>query len=132
MSNAHVPLRRKKRSLLFDSFLVGSLLLGVSAVVAIYLASPTIDGLPEVQDRPRPVPEQFPDESETEPLPPLSYFEDITAASGVDFVCRNGEEAGHLTLLESLGSGVALIDYDGDGLLDIFLVGGGQFGGAGQ
>jgi enediyne biosynthesis protein E4 len=57
------------------------------------------------------------------------WFRDVTEQSGIQFVCRNGEEADQLTILESLGSGVALIDYDGDGLLDIFLVGGGFFDG---
>ncbi len=57
------------------------------------------------------------------------WFRDVTADSGIEFVCRNGEEADQLTILETLGSGVALIDYDGDGLLDIFLVGGGFFDG---
>ncbi|HBI42996.1 MAG TPA: hypothetical protein DDY78_09080, partial [Planctomycetales bacterium] len=47
--------------------------------------------------------------------PPL--FEDVTAASGLSFTYRNGEEtADHLAILESLGGGVGLIDYDGDGL----------------
>jgi hypothetical protein len=48
----------------------------------------------------------------------------------VDFTYRNGEEAGHYAILESLGGGVALLDYDGDGLLDIFVTGGGYFAGA--
>jgi hypothetical protein len=59
--------------------------------------------------------------------PPL--FTDITAVSGVKFTYCNGEEAGHLAILESLGGGVALLDYDGDGLLDVFLPGGGLFTG---
>jgi hypothetical protein len=63
-------------------------------------------------------------------LPPLECFQDVTATSGIDFTCRNGEEANHLTILESLGGGVALLDFDGDGLLDVFLIGGGYFGGA--
>jgi hypothetical protein len=48
----------------------------------------------------------------------------------VDFTYRNGQEAGHYAILESLGGGVALLDYDGDGLLDIFVTGGGYFAGA--
>jgi hypothetical protein len=55
------------------------------------------------------------------------FFKDVTATSGIDFTYRNGEEAGHLAILESLGGGVALIDYDGDGLLDVFVTGGGYF-----
>jgi hypothetical protein len=47
----------------------------------------------------------------------------------VDFTYRNGEEAGQYSILESLGGGVGLIDYDGDGRLDIFLTGGGYFNG---
>ncbi len=54
-------------------------------------------------------------------------FRDVTADSGIHFTCRNGEEAGHYVILESLGGGVALIDYDGDGLLDLFIPGGGHF-----
>lgn len=57
------------------------------------------------------------------------YFADVTAASGIDHTYRNGQEADHFAILESLGGGVALIDYDGDGLLDVFLTGGGYFGG---
>jgi hypothetical protein len=57
------------------------------------------------------------------------FFADATAASGIDFAYRNGEEAGHLAILESLGGGAALIDYDGDGLLDVYLPGGGGYAG---
>jgi len=56
-------------------------------------------------------------------------FTDMTAASDIDFTYRNGEEADQLTILETLGGGVALFDYDGDGSLDIFVAGGGHFGG---
>ncbi len=60
---------------------------------------------------------------------PVEIFSDRTPGSGFDFTCRNGEEAGHYAILETLGGGVALLDYDGDGLLDIFLTGGGYFDG---
>src|SRR5437868_8063982 len=55
------------------------------------------------------------------------FFKDVTKASGVNWSCRNGEEFGHCAILEQLGGGVGLIDFDGDGLLDLFVVGGGFF-----
>src|SRR5262245_14232851 len=59
------------------------------------------------------------------------WFVDVTATSGIDFQYRNGEDtANHLSILESLGGGVGLIDFDGDGRLDVFLPGGGGFAGA--
>jgi hypothetical protein len=65
-------------------------------------------------------------EDETESLgPPL--FKNVTAASGVAWTCRNGEEFDHCAILEQVGGGVGLIDFDGDGLLDLFVVGGGFF-----
>ncbi len=57
-------------------------------------------------------------------------FEDVTLGSGVEFTYRNGEEADQYSILESLGGGVGLIDFDQDGRLDVFLTGGGYFGGA--
>jgi hypothetical protein len=57
------------------------------------------------------------------------YFADRTPGSGIDFTYDNGEKANNFSILESLGGGVALLDYDGDGLLDIFVTGGGYFGG---
>jgi hypothetical protein len=53
----------------------------------------------------------------------------MTTSSGLEFTYRNGEEADHYSILESLGGGVALIDFDQDGLLDIFVPGGGYFTG---
>lgn len=54
-------------------------------------------------------------------------FRDIAVEAGVNFVPRNGHEAGHLSILESLGTGVALFDYDRDDWPDIFFPGGGEF-----
>ena len=59
------------------------------------------------------------------------FFQDITGGSGLEFTFHNGEEtANNLAILESLGGGVALIDYDEDGLLDVFLTGGGLYTGS--
>src|SRR5215469_12949757 len=55
------------------------------------------------------------------------FFRDVTTDTGIAFTYHNGEETQHYAILESLGGGVGLIDFDGDGLLDIFLPSGGRF-----
>jgi len=54
-------------------------------------------------------------------------FRDVTAEAGIESVYQNGREAGHYAILESLGGGVALIDFDLDGNLDLLFPGGGRF-----
>jgi hypothetical protein len=68
------------------------------------------------------------------PLPPPPpaysgppYFKDVPAGSGIEHTYRNGQDKGHLAIIESLGGGCALLDYDGDGLLDVVFAGGGDF-----
>jgi enediyne biosynthesis protein E4 len=53
--------------------------------------------------------------------PPAVRFTDITAAAGIDFVHVNGAY-GERLMPETLGSGAAFLDYDGDGLQDLLLV----------
>jgi hypothetical protein len=50
-------------------------------------------------------------------------FEDVTARAGIHFVHNSGR-AGKKYLPETLGSGVALFDADGDGWLDILFING--------
>ncbi len=51
----------------------------------------------------------------------------MTAASGIDFLQVCGGATSKKYILETTGSGVAFIDYDNDGWLDIFLVNGARF-----
>lgn len=46
-------------------------------------------------------------------------FTEVTAESGVDFVYRVGPHPNPFAAAESLGGGVAVVDWDGDGLLDL-------------
>ncbi len=60
------------------------------------------------------------------PSAPTGGFTDITAASRVSFLGK----ASHTSkkyLIETMGGGVALFDFDNDGLLDIFFVNGAPF-----
>jgi hypothetical protein len=56
--------------------------------------------------------------------PPPVAFEDVTARSGINFVLNNGARSGEKHQIETMLGGVALLDYDGDGLLDLFLANG--------
>ena len=53
------------------------------------------------------------------------WFEDRTEGSGIDFLHTSGKQK-RFWYPEILASGVLLLDYDGDGLLDVYLVQGGE------
>ena len=57
------------------------------------------------------------------------WFEDVTLQCGVNFTYRNGREGEQFTVIETIGGGVAMLDYDQDGDLDLFITGGGTIEG---
>ncbi len=59
----------------------------------------------------------------SEPSKPL--FADVTAEAGITWKHFNGFSPDRY-LIEAMGGGVAWLDFDGDGLLDIFLLNGGE------
>jgi enediyne biosynthesis protein E4 len=66
------------------------------------------------------------------PSPPVDRgrsaiaFRDEAEAAGLHFTYHNGKSAQH-QIPEAIGGGVAVLDYDGDGWLDVYLVQGGPF-----
>jgi hypothetical protein len=59
--------------------------------------------------------------------PPVVRYEDLAAAAGLTAVNVSGAERNKSYIVETTGTGVALIDYDNDGLLDILLVSADRF-----
>ncbi len=57
------------------------------------------------------------------PTPSAIRFENIAAKAGVNFITRNSPTP-NKNQIETMVAGVALLDYDGDGWLDIYLVNG--------
>ena len=56
---------------------------------------------------------------------PVVQFADATQAAGIAFEQRNSATPSKY-LLETMGGGVALLDYDNDGRLDVFFTHGGK------
>lgn len=60
-----------------------------------------------------------------EPAPAFITLRDRTASSGISFRHRNGAQ-GRRVMIEQLGGGVAVLDFDGDGLQDLYFVDSGE------
>jgi hypothetical protein len=65
-------------------------------------------------------------------LPWDAKFTDVATAAGLDLRFTYGGERSKNYIIESNGSGVAFLDYDDDGRLDIFLVNGSTLEGSGE
>ncbi len=66
--------------------------------------------------------------SSDEPAPSVTVptFSSRATQAGLDFIYKNGKSEKR-QVPETMGGGVALLDYDGDGFLDVYLVQGGAF-----
>ena len=67
------------------------------------------------------------------PLPPglkapQVRFEDLGAKAGLTGINVSGSDKQQMYIVENTGTGVAIFDYDNDGLPDLFFVNGDQFG----
>jgi len=56
-----------------------------------------------------------------------TQFIDISQEAGAEFFYHNGRDRGLYAIVESLGGGCAALDFDRDGIIDIFAPGGGSF-----
>ena len=60
----------------------------------------------------------------SKPMVPFSRFEDVAHAAGLTATMVYGEPDSFTYIFESMASGCAFIDYDNDGWMDIFILGG--------
>ncbi len=68
----------------------------------------------------------------TRPLPPgvkapIIRFEDVADQTGISAVSTSGTDTNKQYIVETIGSGIAIFDYDNDGLPDVFIADGGKF-----
>ena len=63
-----------------------------------------------------------PSQESASAVQPPELFRDVTAERGITFVHRAVEHEHEYFMPRSIGSGVALLDYDNDGRLDLYFV----------
>ena len=96
-----------------QSFFLAALLSALSAAVMLYS-----QGMAGATRAPRPTTKIDTD------LPPITVaFRDVAAAAGLTAVTVSGGKDRKKYILESTGPGVAIFDYDNDGLPDLFAPG---------
>ena len=98
--------------------LVALLTLAVTAAPSV--ATLAVPAAPSVAAPGRPKPAKAPD------APCPTFFRDVAAARGLSFQHERGATPEH-QLPETMGSGVAWLDYDGDGWMDLYVVQSGPF-----
>jgi len=103
------------------------------ALLSIVLLAALIYGVSKFRDQRAPEPADAPRadlqrllRDEAGPAPPTAGYRDIATESGIDFVHLNGA-TGERLLPETMGGGVAVFDYDGDGYPDLLFVNSGHW-----
>ncbi len=111
---------------LLSAFAAGAVAIGAAAMFLLPACS---------EDKPTEVIKKAEPEKYAKPFNPVDptakvapsvTFTDVTAESCIDFTHVSGAR-GKKYLPETMGAGVALLDYDGDGLQDVFLVQGAEW-----
>jgi tetratricopeptide (TPR) repeat protein len=122
-----------------DSSMIAEARAWYEQAIALDPESPAVDRLDALADRtdPFPVPRSQPrrvaPESASGPaisapeaspdLPSSIRFEDVASSSGIAYQYDHGP-GDEIYLADTMGGGVGLIDFDGDGLLDVYFVNG--------
>ena len=77
---------------------------------------------------PEPAPAPSPARAAPPPAPAAAWFRDVSEEAGLDFRHETGA-TGRKYLPETMGAGVAVLDYDGDGRMDLYFVQSGPISG---
>jgi hypothetical protein len=124
--NPQVPVAEEEELVHYDDKVIGqafrwsavalALIVLVGAAVVYWLKRKPAPAAPKVTQLTAPVAKQF-----AEAQIPNARFTDATASAGITFVHHNGAYGDKL-LPESMGGGVAFLDYDNDGRQDLLFV----------